>query len=65
MSALGQKRTHALQQFCRGKTPGVNLKAPIRNSLQLNAGGADDLAPTFAFRSDEGAELFRGVPFAR
>ena len=45
------------------KRPGINLKAPIGSSLQLNAGGADDLAPSFAFRSDEGAELFRGVPF--
>jgi hypothetical protein len=58
---MGQKRTHAPQQFCRGKAPGVNLKAPIRNSLQLNPGSADDLAPSFAFRSDEGAELFWGV----
>jgi hypothetical protein len=40
----------------------MNLKAPMRSSLQLNAGGADDLAPSFAFRSDEGAELLRGVP---
>jgi hypothetical protein len=38
MSALCQKRTHALQQFCRGEAPGREyLKAPIRSSLQLNA----------------------------
>jgi hypothetical protein len=36
--------------------------APIRISLQLNAGNADDLVPSFAFRSDERAKLFRGVP---
>src|SRR6516162_6978016 len=49
--------------FVMEKRPGINLKAPMGRSLQLNAGGADDLAPSFAFRSDEGAELFRGVPF--
>src|SRR6266702_3935426 len=55
-SLCALRQTHALQQFCRGKAPGVNLKAPIRTSLQLNASSADDLAPSFAFRSDEGAE---------
>ena len=40
----------------------MNLKAPIRNSLQLNAGSADDFAPSFAFRGNEGAELLWGVP---
>src|SRR5262249_54766905 len=62
MSALCQKQTPALQQSCRRNAPGANLEAPIGSSLQLNAGSADDLAPSFAFRSDERAELFRGVP---
>jgi hypothetical protein len=37
MSALCQKRTRALQQFCRGEAPGRESQNADPHSLQLNA----------------------------